>query len=138
MCCLMIMQGFVEEVQSSPANAKSALTLLATLYGLTRVERRLAFYLAAGMLLPKADEIQNLKAYAQGILHPFPWAASHRCCHSPASLTNGCCRRHLIPGKQIAGMCWCADKVADYRSHGRGSCSGCARSSKRSVCSAVI
>ena len=43
------MQGFVEEVQKGPANAKPALTLLATLYGLTRVERRMAFYLAAGL-----------------------------------------------------------------------------------------
>ena len=39
----------MEEVQKGPANAKPALTLLATLYGLTRVERRMAFYLAAGM-----------------------------------------------------------------------------------------
>jgi hypothetical protein len=51
------MQGFVEEVQSSPANAKPALTLLATLYGLTRVERRLAFYLAAGRVFLRADVI---------------------------------------------------------------------------------
>ncbi|CAL5219457.1 g1292 [Coccomyxa viridis] len=42
-------EGFVEEVQKGPANAKPALTLLATLYGLTRVERRMAFYLAAGV-----------------------------------------------------------------------------------------
>jgi len=46
------MQGFVEEVQKGPANAKPALTLLATLYGLTRVEQRMAFYLATGALLP--------------------------------------------------------------------------------------
>ena len=100
----MITQGFVEEVQSSPANAKPALTLLAALYGLTRVERRLAFYLAAGMLLPKANEIKILRGHAQGILHPFSWAASDWCCHSPASLTNGCCNRHLIPALN-AGMC---------------------------------
>ena len=43
------MQGFVEEVKKSPADAKPALTLLATLYGLTRVERSLASYLAAGV-----------------------------------------------------------------------------------------
>ena len=42
------MQGFVEEVQKSPEHAKPALTLLAALYGLTRVERNLAFFLAAG------------------------------------------------------------------------------------------
>ena len=39
----------MEEVQKGPANAKPALTLLATLYGLTRLERRMAFYLAAGL-----------------------------------------------------------------------------------------
>ena len=42
------MQGFVEEVHKSPEDAKPALTLLAALYGLTRVERNLAFFLAAG------------------------------------------------------------------------------------------
>ena len=42
------MQGFVEEVKKSPEDAKPALTLLAALYGLTRVERNLAFFLAAG------------------------------------------------------------------------------------------
>ena len=36
------------EVQKSPEDAKPALTLLAALYGLTRVERNLAFFLAAG------------------------------------------------------------------------------------------
>ena len=91
MCCLMITQGFVEEVQSSPASAKPALTLLATLYGLTRVERRLAFYLAAGMLLPQAMRSKismvMLKASCippQGALltdiairqHPLPMAAA--------------------------------------------------------------
>ena len=47
------MQGFVEEVQKSPEDAKPALTLLAALYGLTRVERNLAFFLAAGESTPR-------------------------------------------------------------------------------------
>ena len=58
--CLSHMQGFVEEVQKGPANAKPALTLLATLYGLTRVERRMAFYLATGALLPVQAELKAL------------------------------------------------------------------------------
>ncbi len=48
-CHFRILQGFVEEVNMrAPRDAKPALTLLATLYGLTRVERALAFYLASG------------------------------------------------------------------------------------------
>ncbi|KAK9909468.1 hypothetical protein WJX75_002711 [Coccomyxa subellipsoidea] len=43
-------EGFVEEVKMrAPADARPALGLLATLYGLTRVERALAFYLASGV-----------------------------------------------------------------------------------------
>lgn len=38
----------MDEVRKSPEDAKPALTLLAALYGLTRVERNLAFFLAAG------------------------------------------------------------------------------------------
>ncbi|CAK0741867.1 hypothetical protein CVIRNUC_001356 [Coccomyxa viridis] len=43
-------EGFVDEVRKSPEDAKPALTLLAALYGLTRVERNLAFFLAAGVM----------------------------------------------------------------------------------------
>ena len=41
-------QAFSEELQTAPAAAQGALGKLATLYGLTRVERGLAFFLAAG------------------------------------------------------------------------------------------
>lgn len=40
-------QGFVEELGSAPADAAGALRLLATLYGLSRVERGAAFFLGA-------------------------------------------------------------------------------------------
>ena len=66
-------QGFVEEVQKGPANAKPALTLLATLYGLTRVERRMAFYLAAGMPCFQAT-LQFWLGYAQS-MSCFPTGA---------------------------------------------------------------
>jgi len=41
-------QAFSEELQAAPAAARGALGQLATLYGLTRVERGLAFFLASG------------------------------------------------------------------------------------------
>lgn len=41
-------QAFTEELQTAPESAYSALQQLATLYGLTRVERGLAFFLASG------------------------------------------------------------------------------------------
>ena len=43
-------QVFSEELSTAPAAAKSALQQLATLYGLTRLERGLAFFLASGAL----------------------------------------------------------------------------------------
>jgi len=43
----------MEEVQRrAPSAARPALTLLAALYGLSRVERALAFYLASGAFAP--------------------------------------------------------------------------------------
>lgn len=41
-------QAFSEELQTAPAAAQGALGKLATFYGLTRVERGLAFFLASG------------------------------------------------------------------------------------------
>jgi hypothetical protein len=41
-------QAFSEELQAAPAGAQAPLGKLATLYGLTRVERGLAFFLASG------------------------------------------------------------------------------------------
>ena len=41
-------QAFSEELQTAPEAAQGALGRLATLYGLTRVERGLAFFLASG------------------------------------------------------------------------------------------
>ena len=43
-------QVFSEELSTAPAAAKSALQQLATLYGLSRLERGLAFFLASGAL----------------------------------------------------------------------------------------
>ena len=43
-------QTFLVEAQEAPAALKGPLQLLAQLYGLTRLERSMAHYLAAGML----------------------------------------------------------------------------------------
>ncbi len=40
----------LEEAQAAPESLKAPLQLLASLYGLTRLERSLAHYLAAGVL----------------------------------------------------------------------------------------
>lgn len=50
---LVLNQGFVDELESAPAAAKPALTALARLYGLTRLERDLGTFLAAGALAPR-------------------------------------------------------------------------------------
>lgn len=42
--------AFSEEIASAPSSAQSTLMQLATLYGLTRIERGLSFFLASGML----------------------------------------------------------------------------------------
>ena len=44
------LEGFVEELSSAPAAAAGALRQLAVLYGLTRIERGMAFFLASGAL----------------------------------------------------------------------------------------
>lgn len=54
------MQGFVEELGAAPAAARPALTALARLYGLTRLERDLGTFLAAGALAP--DQAPALRA----------------------------------------------------------------------------
>ena len=43
-------QTFLAEAQEAPAALKGPLQLLAQLYGLTRLERSMAHYLAAGVL----------------------------------------------------------------------------------------
>ena len=42
---------FTEEIASAPSSAQGVLRQLALLYGLTRLERGLAFYLASGTLI---------------------------------------------------------------------------------------
>ncbi len=44
--------AFTEEIASAPHNAKSVLQQLAALYGLTRIERGLSFFLASGPRRP--------------------------------------------------------------------------------------
>lgn len=41
--------AFTEEIASAPANAQATLRQLASLYGLTRIERGLSFFLASGI-----------------------------------------------------------------------------------------
>ena len=50
---MCMQQGFVEELKRAPAAARPALEALARLYGLTRVERHMAVYLATGALKAK-------------------------------------------------------------------------------------
>lgn len=42
-------KSFTEELATAPAAAQGALKQLATLYGLTRIERGLSFFLASGL-----------------------------------------------------------------------------------------
>ncbi len=51
MCvCVCLYVCIQEASKAEPASLRPALTLLASLYGMTRVEKDLAFYLASGAM----------------------------------------------------------------------------------------
>lgn len=114
-------QGFVEEVQKGPANAKPALTLLATLYGLTRLERRMAFYLAAGL------------PHRHMLWHHYRIGTSHVLRPSAAADLPACStiKRHQPNGRAPHRRLLC--RRCRWRP-----CSSCARGCERGLHSAVV
>ena len=52
--------AFTEEIASAPANAQATLKQLASLYGLTRIERGLSFFLASGLPFSDQDSVAAL------------------------------------------------------------------------------
>lgn len=101
---LLHLQGFVEEVTNkAPEASRPALMLLATLYGLTRVERGMAFYLASGAATG---------AHAEGVR-----AAVNTAC-AALSADGGWAALRLAEGFGIPDHCLQAPIAFDWRQIG--------------------